>query len=383
VTPPPSLVLWCAASVSLTALSAGCDAGESATNLNPAGPPMIRQLLLTERTTSASGATATRPVIAFGHHPDASDEEQHPVTTAVAAGQRLRVVIDELLVGNYLEEIECNEQVDDDFFSRVPVGATPQDIANCAVVKDLLPKTCKGSKAVCLRASDGVPVGVRDQVDTGGRPYKDGIADVSRFVDGAASVRCGADGDLAVPMDLARSYWQPSGNQQRPAIDDGLRGLLSLGPAVVLVPRTFLPAGQPCFVVFGDGVVDKSGLRPCAPANGDVAADCTPGDTAKAAFTTEVMALTQQSPLNDAVGVSRTVEISVRANVGFAASIAVTSIPPAAFTVTPVADIPQALTIRPTSGLAPATRYIVSVPLRDSFGVGPAAPARLTFTTAN
>jgi hypothetical protein len=369
--------------VALTAPFAGCSDLDSATNLNPAGPPMIRQLLLTERTTSATGATATRPVIAFGHHPDASDDEQHPVTTAVAAGQRLRVVIDELLVGNYLEEIECNEQVDDDFFSRVPVGATPQDIASCAVVKDLLPKTCKGPKAVCLRASDGAPVGVRDQIDTAGRPYKDGIADVTRFIDGAAGVRCGEAGELLIPMDLARSYWQPSGNQQRPAIDDGLRGLFSLGPAVVLVPRGFLPTGQPCFVVFGDSVVDKSGLGPCAPDHGDIAAGCTPGDTAKAAFSTEPMALTQQSPLNNAVSVSRTIEIAVRANVAFAPSIAVTSVPAATFTVTPVVDTPQALTIRPVTALAPATRYTVTVALRDSFGVGPVEPARLTFTTAN
>lgn len=340
---------------------------------------MVRQVMLTERFFDGS-QTLTRPVIAFGSHPDATPNEQHSTLTAVAANQRIRVVIDELLVGNELEEIQCTEQVDEDDFSRVPRGATPDDIARCAVVKDQLAQSCRGPNAVCLRASDGQPVGVLDEVDTAGRPYKDGIADTTRFIDGAAGVLCG---DRSIPLNLARSYWQPSGNQQRPAIDDGFRGLLSLGPAVVLVPTGFLPTDEACTIVFGERTVDKSDLRPCAPAAGDLLAGCTPGDTSEVTFRTEPMQVLQQVPTRDAVGVSRTADLSVRANVAFGPDPLVESVPAATFVVSSPPELPQVLTLRPAQPLASTTRYEVSVRLRDSFGRGPSTPARLTFTTGN
>lgn len=368
-------IVWALALVS----GISCSDLESATDLNPQGPPMIRQVLLTERYVDSAGASLTRPVIAFGTHPDATANEQHPSIAAITSGQRFRVVIDELLVGNYLEEIKCNERVDDDFFSPVPLGATPDDIAKCAVVKEQLPRSCKGSKAVCVR-EDGVPVGIQDQVDSSNRPYKDGIADVTRMIAGVAGVQCG---ELSVAMDLERSYWQPSGNQQRPAIDDGLRGLLSLGPAVVLVPQAALPSGQQCRIVFADAVVDKSGLQTCAPPDGDITASCSPGDTTATTFTTEVAALLQQSPRNDTLGFSRTGDIEVRANITLAPTVQITSAPEARFTVTQLATSSQGLRIRPTEPLAPATRYVITIPLRDPFGFGSPMPAQVTFTTAN
>jgi hypothetical protein len=351
---------------------------ESATDLNPEGPPMVRQVMLSERYTDTQGASQTRPVIAFGSHPDATPNEQHRVPAALVTNQRVRVVLDELLLGNNLEEIRCNELVDDDDFSRVPVGATPDDIAKCAVVKELLPQSCKGAKAVCVRASDGQPVGVRDEVDGAGRPYKDGIADTTRFIAGAAGLSCG---DAQVALDLTRSYWQPSGNQQRPAVDDGLRGLLSLGPAVVLVPAVALPTEQTCTVTFDAAVVDKSGVRPCAPPDGDIAQDCVPGDLAAVTFTTEPLRVVQQTPRMDELGVSRFADLAVRGNVDLRTDVTVRSQPPATFAVSVAVDEPQRLLLRPVAPLAANTRYVVEVPLRDSYGRGPAAPFQLTFTT--
>jgi len=373
--------------VASTVLAPACSEVDSSSELNPAGPPMVRQVMLTETYSTMPGERLRRGVIAFGSHPDADANEQHHVPAAAVSSQRIRVVIDELLVGNHLEEIQCNEQVDEDDFSRVPVGATPDDIAKCAVVKEQLASSCKGSKAVCLRASDGVPVGIRDEVDAGGQPYKDGIADTTRMIAGAAGIRCtditrSPSVEIEVPLDLARSYWQPSGNQQRPVIDDGLRGLFSLGPAVVMVPAADLPTSLPCGIAFGDEVVDKSNLRPCAPPDGDITLDCTPGDTSRVDFTTELMALQGQTPLDNAVNVSRTADLVVRANAAFDPTVTVTSEPAAAFSVSRGADSPRQLVIRPTAPLAPSTRYVVSVPLRDAYGYGPVTPISLSFTTA-
>ncbi|HRC58375.1 MAG TPA: hypothetical protein PKU97_20775, partial [Kofleriaceae bacterium] len=249
--------------VALLGLCAGCVSGD-VTDLVPEGPPMIRQLILTERYPSGS-ASLTRPVIAFGTHRDASSDEQHVVSAALVENQRLRVVMDELLLGNRLEELQCNEQVDEDAFARVPAGATPDDLARCSGDPEALRATCKGAKAVCVRSSDGVAVGILDRLDTNGQPRPDGVPDVVRFIDGAALVRCTAAAvDRDVPASQSLSYWQPAGSQVRHDIDDGFRGFLLLGPAVVLVPRHALPTGSACHVRFAEDVVDKSGLRPCA-----------------------------------------------------------------------------------------------------------------------
>lgn len=367
------------------ALPAACTEEDSSTELRPEGPPMIQQVVLIERYTNTSGEKLVRPVIGFGRHPDADANEQHAVVAATASNQRIRVVIDELLVGNHLEEIRCNERVDEDDFSAVPVGATPDDIAKCAVAADQLAKSCKGDKAVCVR-DDGVPVGVLDATDAGGRPYKDGIADTTRMIDGAAFIRCsGASGGelIDVPLSLSLSYWQPAGNQQRPSVDDGLRGLFSIGPAVVLVPAGNLPTGQTCSLGFGPRVVDKSGLRVCAPAGGNIDADCTPGDTSAVSFGTETLAALEQFPLADATAVPVNAALRVRANASLDPAITVTSIPAATFTVAAPHAMPEQLVITPTAPLQPTTRYVVSVPLRDLYGLGPAQPITLIFTTGN
>ena len=102
---------------------AGCTSYDSATNLNPAGPPMVQQVRLKEDFTAAGQTTAVpRRVFAFGTHPMATDAEAHPVTTAASQGNSLRVIMDELLVGNSLEEIACRQVVDDDAYARVPAG---------------------------------------------------------------------------------------------------------------------------------------------------------------------------------------------------------------------------------------------------------------------
>ena len=142
----PVLNLVCAL---VATMVASCTDTESATDLHPEGPPMIQQVRMREKVL-VSGSAVTRDVFAFGTHPMAPDSIVHPVSSAGAIGQQLRVVVDELLVGNYIEEINCRAVVDDDAYDRVPLGATPDDVVACAAVKDILPATCTGSHAMCL-----------------------------------------------------------------------------------------------------------------------------------------------------------------------------------------------------------------------------------------
>lgn len=352
------------------------------TELVPEGPPMIRQLILTERYATNSG-WMSRPIIAFGTHPEAGDHEQHQVSTATVANQRIRVVMDELLVGNSLEEVQCAGMVDEDDFARIPVGATADDLARCSGEPTALAARCTGAKAVCVRAEDGAPMGILDRVDSDGRLRPDGIPDVQRFIDGAALLRCVfGTRTVDIPVNQDQSYWQPAGTQDAPdGIDDGFHGLLLLGPAVVLVPRTFLPSRMTCHVEFAADVTDKSGLRPCTPPAGDVTAGCEPGDTTLASFGTEPLLVLQQSVAEGAIGVRRGGEISLRTSAPLGAAPQVSSVPAATFNVSFSPTLPTAFTVTPSALLSPNTHYVLSMRLRDSFDQPPEQEFQLSFTT--
>jgi hypothetical protein len=90
----------------------GCTDLDSATNLNPEGPPMIRQVRLTESAANAAGTLVKRNVFAFGTHTLAATSDYpalgpNSMTTAAAmisnsTPQKVRIIMDEILVGNYL-----------------------------------------------------------------------------------------------------------------------------------------------------------------------------------------------------------------------------------------------------------------------------------------
>lgn len=288
-----------------TLVVAGCTDYQSATDLNPAGPPMVEQVRMKETyTTPGSTDFSTRRVFGFGTHPNAVEVEAHPVTSASVTGNAFRVIMDELLVGNNLEEIACRGVVDTDAFSRVPLGTTPDDIAKCASAQDVLPSTCKGAHATCMcelpggcavgavMVPMGGPVGIDDK-------NQDGAADDTQLISSAVGIQCGT---INVPLDLNKSYWNPSGNQQPPAMG----GFEALGPAIVLVPLNGLPTNLPCHLSFSAEVVDKQGISVCAPPGGNIDMDCNPGDTSAASFKTEPLVFTSVSFTNAQTGVSRT-----------------------------------------------------------------------------
>jgi hypothetical protein len=390
------LKVVCAAAATLAV--AACTDYDSETDLNPEGPPMVQQVRLRETYTLAgSTSTSDRIVFAFGSHDMATEMDMHPVMSATATGNKLRIIVDELLVGNNLEEIACRGQVDDDAYATVPLGATPDDIARCSAAQDVLPATCTGELAVCMcknaagclvgstMIAEGAPVGVLDI-------NQDGATDDTRMMPGAVGLRCGA---VDVPIDLDMSYWNPSGNQQVPAMG----GFDALGPAIVLVPQRGLPTNLDCNLTFSSAIVDKQGEQLCAPPNGDIGASCTPGDFGAFRFKVEPLTFESASFMDGGTGVSRlgpalflsntVLNPSTIANITMSTGGA----PFTAFTVTQAMTpagrnfalnfTPPACATCPATGLAANTTYTITIPttVTDSFGQGAPMPVVITFTT--
>ncbi|HWO20158.1 MAG TPA: Ig-like domain-containing protein [Kofleriaceae bacterium] len=374
---------------------AACTDTDSATNLNPAGPPMVRQVRLTERYLDSSMTTRDRVVFAFGTHPLADPSEVHAVSTALAVGNHLRVIVDELLVGNNLEEIACRGAVDDDpggeSYGRIPLGADPDDVARCAGADDVLRETCKGSDShsVCICQRDGgcfrgsamvgrgEPVGVLDV-------NQDGSADDMRFIAGAVGIQCGS---INVPINLETSYWNPSGDQNRPAMG----GFDALGPALVLETAGALPTGLPCSLTFSPDVVDKQGVAVCVPPEGDVAAGCTPGDLSAFSFGVEPLAISSSTITDGQTNVSRTPALLFNflapLDPGSIQNIQIAPAPPTPPVIAFAANtMNMSVRLDFTGGpLAAQTQYTVTLPttITDAYG-RPLKEARtLRFTTGN
>ena len=379
--------LVCAALAMVAGTS--CDSGASNTDLVPDGPPMIRQVRMVELYSDSTGATnLERRVFAFGTHPEATPDQEHPVTAAKPLNNSLRIIMDELLLGNTLEEISCRGQVDDDTWDRVPINATPDDIAKCSVPKDVLPSSCTGPNAVCLchrpagcivgtdTIAMNAPVGVLDA-------NQDGAADDTRFIDGAVGLSCGG---IKVPIDLQASFWEPSGNQQIPAHG----GFEVLGPAIVLVPNGAMPTGAKCNLTFSPEVVDKQGINVCAPVGGEINAGCSPGDVSAFSFTVQVLSLSVQGISEGQTQVSTTDSIIISATAPLMPSSVtnatvqlVAATGPQPVYMPTLINMNSSIQIVVTGGLTPNTMYTLTLTtgIHDAYGQSAAAQTVLHFTT--
>lgn len=358
--------LACAALAMIAA--AACTDTESATDLNPEGPPMIRQVRLKERFIDSQMTVRDETVFAFGTHELADPSQVHAVDTAVAVGNRLRIIMDELLVGNHLEEIRCRGAVDEDDLSRIPLGADPDDVTRCAAANDVLPARCSGSdtKSICIcRRDGGCSRGVGGELVPEGMPVgildinQDGAADDMAFIAGAVGLQCGS---IPVPINPAASYWNPSGTQNRPAMG----GFEALGPAIVLEPLGPLPTGLDCSLTFAPDVVDKQGIQVCAPANGNIEAGCTPGDVSAFSFGVEPLTI-RSAGMTVVRNQPATFPINAPIDPSTIGGIQITPAPPGAVTIT--APATGGIRIEVAGGWAPNTMYTVTFPvtITDTF----------------
>ncbi len=331
----------------------GCTDAVKNTELRPEGPPEVLQVLVHER---AGGGT--EPRMAFGEHPDVDPTvDDHDVTDAVAGdGQRIRFVVDELLLGNALEQVLCA----DDTWSDVAVGSEREDIARCAG-SDLSKCT-----AVC------VGVGIMDA-------NGDRSIDATQLIDGIASLSC--DG-VNVPANIEQSYYQPSGNQLVPA---GPLGLEGLGPALVIVPSAPLPTGARCGIELSGAVVDRDGIQPCAAAGGR----CEPGDLSAIDFGVEPLLALASEPRDGSEGVAPSAEsatatfhMNVPVDLANAAVTATAGGTAVAATVAASEEDPSVVVVTLPDGLAAATAYAVTVSdVVDLYGGGLVEPLAVTWTT--
>ncbi|MCP4444338.1 MAG: Ig-like domain-containing protein [Myxococcales bacterium] len=267
--------------------------------MNPAGPPMVRQVLVTEQITEDTTSLIKVGQLAFGEHADEFFEnDDGEVNSAfVLNAQEIRIVLDELVRGSDIEEIGCA----DGSYSPIPRGTTPDDIADCAGPVDSL----LHCDTVCLNPDTGAPIGILDEDE-------DGAADNMRMIDYnpaegtdnvelAVSVIC--DG-VNIPLDAELSFWSPSGNQTFPSNDKlSFRGL---GPAIVVKPLEAygLRTGAECGVTFRPEVVDYDDNPICAPADGNIENDCSGGDTSRIGFATTTLKVANSVPRHDDVDVS-------------------------------------------------------------------------------
>lgn len=353
----------------------GCSSTSNTTELKPEGPPEILQLFLAERITEGAAARVLTQM-AFGSHPELDEDDDGTVLSAVARGsQRVRIVFDELLVGNDIEEVACA----DGSFSRIPRGTTPDDISDCGG-----PELSRCTK-VCQ--SDAGPVGILDADE-------DGAADDLRMIDGVVTITC--DG-VEMPWDPQQSSYQPSGNQQ---ITAGPLGINSLGPAIVIVPTQGFRTGAQCSVDIDASVVDKDDIRPCAASG----ANCAPGDFSAISWTVEGLRVTGNDPTNGQMNVAPTVGNTGNASVLVQFNAAIDPASLAAITLadetaafadcaTPAvapcvnktvgANDPTLVTISVVGGYTPLNMHTVTVGtgLADIFGGTLPAESIITFTT--
>jgi len=349
-----------------------CSDDETKTGLNPEGPPMVRQVFAFERVLVDNGAGGTvertKLQLAFGTHADALPEEDDgEVINALALGQEIRIVMDELLDGSTLEDIACA----DGTFDAIPSGTTPDDIAECAGVDR------RDCTAVCTEIGpDNQPVGILDTDE-------DGAADDLQFKEDVVHLTCGG---VETDLQIGMTFWQPSGNQQVPAGDIGLGGL---GPAIILVP-VGLRTGVTCGITFDNSVVDKDGERVCAPPDGDVEKDCPgDGDTDLIEFGVQVFKLLGSTPINNQEGVALTSPVLLQFNQRVDAQSATANITmadtngPVVITAVPQTDDPALVTVTVTGGLQPLTEYTLTVnaDLEEIFGGTLADDIVITFTT--
>lgn len=380
---------------------AGCVDYTSNTDLDDNGPPAIAEVRLVEDWTGAGGmAEPPRTVFAYGSFPGATADDEHAVTTASVVLQKFRIIMDQLLRGNRLQQIQCRDNINFDEngqpspWGNVPDDATPVDIAKCAVSDAALPLSCIGDNLVCIcdipggcgSVALGAPVGVLDS-------NMDGAADATRFMPNAVTVVCGSDDSIVVPTDLVNSYWNPSGDQQVPA--EG--GYDALGPAIVLLTAgQYLPTNTTCSVKFAPTVISKANQEVCAPQGGrpasctgrlddcpDYYSTCVQGDTHYFSFGTDVLVII--SSLAEG-----STDESLTAPLYFTASAPLLLSSLSNITIAPAVPDMQIslnstqLTFTFPTGLQPSTLYTITFPttVTDSFGQGLPQPFVLTFTTA-
>jgi hypothetical protein len=325
-------------------LALGCGAPPSKTLLNPAGPPVVLQVFMTER--DASGDATL--MLGYGTHPDrAADvpDDDGKIETGVVYGERINVVVDELLEGSSVEQFACA-------CSATSCGAGPAAAADASACPDD-PGTSVDEKGRWL--------------DTN----LDGLPDDPQLIPGTATITCGGVVWTSGPDD---GFYNPAGNQVVPFDPSGLPNWDALGPSIILTPQAPLPTSASCTLAIASTVTDKDGNSLSWPSGAFT-------------FTTEPFALLSTAPADGTTGVDVGGTISATFNTlldpATLGGVTVTDAGGNAVAGTAVVDA-DGVTVdwTPDAPFAPSTMFTATIAgVADTFGATLAAPATFTFTT--
>lgn len=224
----------------------GCDREESMTLLHPDGPPEVSQVFVTELVDDGEGGLAAVLNLAFGEHPDACPVEGDPpfgcsdvgdgtVGQAALDTQKIRIVFDELLDGETIEQFQC-----------ACVAGGGDEPCPAGPTASLDPSACVDN-----------PNSTFNEQGKWLDSANDGVPDAMELLPDLVTIDCG--GTLIVPGPL-EGFYNPSGNQQVP-VSTGLAE--GIGPALVLTLTQTLPADTDCGITFPAGkITDKDGNEP-------------------------------------------------------------------------------------------------------------------------
>ena len=391
------------------ALVAGCAADEPKGQLIPGGPPSVLQVFMNEMgvadlqlaygcgDTLANpeffdpddpskplplpacagadiGACASpegRPRTVCQERHQIAPEDDGKVDNAVAypgmgGGQKIRIVMDELLKASTIEQFVCACAMDD--MGAINKAGCPDPAIWASKDRSL----CDDNAAT-------------DAVETSRFADRnlDGVPDDAVLLPGIVTIACT---DPTTGMPVPRTYqnleedgwYNPSGNQQLPIDGSGAPSWEGLGPALVITPNGGLPTGSDCTLVFDPSIVDKNDNMPIKT-----------DQYGALSFTTEPLYVRSTTPANNAVNVNRAI-----ARITAALNVPLEPGSVANMTVADAAGMPVAGTAAlagnmtsiewaPAAPLAATTRYTVTVGanVADSFGARLKTDYVIMFTT--
>jgi len=351
------LIVTALMALTTAGVGGGCITAKDPTLLNPAGPPDLKQVLVTER---LSDGTTTDLQITYGTHPDLLDGATNKVMTGVVTkgAQQMHIVFDELLDGKTVEEFQCactsNCPADHDW------SIDPFDCSICGDDTG----TPVNEAGHCLDAIGNV---------------SDGLPDVSELQPGRVHLNCQSPTAFTYEVGPNDGFYNPSGDQLIP-FGEGPAGL---GPSLILTPLTYLPTNVDCSVVVDPSVHDKDG---------------NPVPTAEVpVFHTEPLVLVGSAPQDNTTGIDASAagfKISLTLNSFLDATAAASGITvqdttaaaavPGTVTVdTSSAGDPTTAVFTPTSTLASGHTFVVTIgtAVTDKFGDPLPAATTVTFKT--
>lgn len=378
--------------IAATALGACTSADEKAA-LIPEGAPEIKQIFMTEKKGNAAELNlgfgcgdvgtidcSTLPDDLPGQlccewqqwstgvdgNPD-TVRMDGSITEAVIAGQTIRIIVDELLRGQTIEQFRCacsaNEAGD---------GGCPNGI-----VAALDPTFCDNDPATDINENGRFA----DQ-------NQDRVPDDTLLLPGIVQVDCD-NATMPWVNGINEGWYNPSGSQQVPInTNTGNPEWTAIGPAVVLQPEA-LPTGSTCTLHFNDmAMVQTPAGEQAVLASRDKEGNVIPAPDGFT-FTTEIMKLTAVQPANNASNVAPDVSPTVTFN----APIAAASVTGVTLTETAggaavdgtasVGTDGRSWQFTPSAPLAVSTGYTITITtsLTDKFGAP--FPEQLTrsFTT--